>query len=334
MYGKKIFGTLFLLWLMLFLGGCLTGDRKPVIEEDQKVNIEMKRYGRALFEIDRNNIGKELKRLSEDYYFFIGDSYLDTLSIIQISEFLYDPLNMEIAEYCLEKYDDTDSIQDALNRAFSYYRYYFPGAGIPRVYTYISGLNYESPVNLVDTVLIIALDMYLGPDFKPYSMVGIPFYQVRRMNAQSIVPDCFREIAYQRHSSGMKPETLLDNMIFHGKALLFLDLILPDTPDEILIGYAPEQYRWAEENESNLWAFLIENDLLYSTKYHEVNKLIQDGPFTSGFGKSSPAMLGRWLGWQIMKSYSEKHPEKTLEEIMMATDAAGILRDSGYRPGR
>jgi len=321
--------------LILILPGCQNKDQRLRLDDDEKVTIDFKRYGEALFTMDLNEIGSELERLSGDFFFFIGEEYKDTLSIIQIAEFLHDPLNMEIADFYLQKYRDTDSLEDALNEAFSYYHHYFPDAVMPTVYTYLSGLNYENPVDLIDdSVMIIALDMYLGKDFDPYKRVGLSYYQVLRMDSPYILTDCFKEISARRHLDNSKLKTLLDHMIYQGKVLLFLDYMLPDVPDEVKIGYSSDQFQWAKANEPDLWAFLIENDLLYTTRYFEINKLMQDGPFTNGFGKESPARLGQWLGWYIVKSYADNHPEMHLEEILGSSDSGEILRESGYRPGR
>jgi hypothetical protein len=332
---KNVFfiGTSLVAFLFV-LNSCLNRSSGPGSVDPEPVDVSLKQYGKALFDIDQENISTELKNLSGDFFFFIGDSYDDTLSIIQIMEFLNDPLNMEIAYYCNQKYPDIEFLREQLNTGFGYYHHYYPEESVPEIYTYISGLNYENPVSYADSVLIIALDMYLGDEFLPYRNVGIPFYRVQRMDAPFIAPDCFKEFAVQRHIKQTSGHTLLDEMIYHGKVLLFLDYMLPDVADEFKIGYTSGQKQWVEDNESSLWSFLIENDLLFTSRYYEINKLIQDGPFTTGFGKESPAMLGRWLGWQIMRSYAEKHPEKSLEELMLQPDPAEILGNSGYRPGR
>jgi hypothetical protein len=78
----------------------------------------------------------------------------------------------------------------------------------------------------------------------------------------------------------------------------------------------------------------VNNELFYSSSYPEINKMIQDGPFTSSFGQDSPAMTGRWLGWQIIRKYAEKNPGLTLKEILENSDSQGILQGSGYKPKR
>ena len=332
---KRKTALLFLILLVVSLQwGCNTNPYKADISDIDIEPVQIHRYGKSLFEMDKSNVGKGLEELSDRFRFFLGDNYRDTLGIIQISEFINDPFNLKIADECLKQYPDLNAIEEDFTEAFSYFKYHFPEKEIPEVYSYISGLSYENPAGYYDSVLILALDLYLGKDFDGYRQVGLPFYQVRRMEPHSILPDCFTEMAMASFAEPGSMNTLLDRMVYYGKVLYFLDNMLPETPDEHKIGFTPEQLQWCIENENELWSFIINNDLLYSSDYHKINQLIQDGPFTNGFGKESPAMTGRWLGWQIVREYALNNPKMPLEKILQNTDSQGILQSSGYKPKR
>lgn len=320
--------------VLLFIAGCKTNPYKADISDIDIEEIEIKRYGKALFEMDRSDVGGELVRMADDFRFFLGDNYRDTLGIIQINEFINDPVNRMVAGECLGQYPSLAELEASFTEAFRYHRYHYPEKPVPQVYTYISGLNYESPAAYYDSVMIIALDLYLGEDFEPYRQVGLPQYRIKRMNRQSILPDCFRHMAATAHIEPGRLNTLLDRMVYHGKILFFVDNMLPDTPDEVKIGFTPEQLEWCRQNESNIWSFIINNELLYSTDYHKINSLIQDGPFTAAFGNESPAMTGRWLGWQIVRNYAKENPGLSLQQIMDDPDSQGVLQNSGYKPKR
>jgi len=113
---------------------------------------------------------------------------------------------------------------------------------------------------------------------------------------------------------------------------LYLDAVLPQTPDSLKICYPARKLEWAQKNEANIWAFLVGNQLLYTTDYQTQSSLIQDGPFTTGFSKESPSRLGVFIGWQIMHSYLRRHPETSLEQLLQITDSQKILQESGYKP--
>jgi hypothetical protein len=202
------------------------------------------------------------------------------------------------------------------------------------VYTYVSGLLYESPVAYLDSILIIGLDMFLGWDFEPYRAAGIPVYISKRMEPQYIVPECARQIVMANFPETDVRKTFLDIMIYHGKVLYAMDLYLPGTADSIKIGYTRDQMKWAEENEFSVWRLFIDREMLYRTEAFMINRFIQDGPFTTGLPEGSPAMLGRYIGWQIVRKYMDKNPGPSLQELLNETDYQLILSRSGYKPKR
>jgi hypothetical protein len=71
---------------------------------------------------------------------------------------------------------------------------------------------------------------------------------------------------------------------------------------------------------------------LYSKDYQTQTKLIQDGPFTTGFGNESPSRLGVFIGWEIVVAYLKNNPDVTLEEVLKMTDSQKLLQNSGYKP--
>lgn len=329
---KTVIPALFLAFLLTV--SCNQNPYKVDLSDIDPEPVKIHRYGKALFEMDRSDVGAGLENLAGEFSIFLGENYKDTLGIIQISEFINDPFNRKVAEACFETYPDLQYLEDDFTKAFRYYRYHFKGSQVPEVFSYVSGLGYEASPAYYDSVLIFALDLYLGEDFEDYRNIGLPYYMVRRMNPDAILPDCFKEIAVSSHIPEGNKVTLLDWMIYHGKILFFLDNMLPEVTDEVKIGYTKEQLDWCIGNENRIWSFLVNSELFYSSSYPEINKMIQDGPFTSSFGQDSPAMTGRWLGWQIIRKYAEKNPGLPLKEILENIDSQGILQGSGYKPKR
>ena len=77
---------------------------------------------------------------------------------------------------------------------------------------------------------------------------------------------------------------------------------------------------------------LIDQELLYSSDPLVIRKYMQDGPFTAGLPEGSPAMLGKWVGWQIVRNYMQKNDDVTLSNLFGVTDSQVILSQSGYKP--
>ncbi|MDX9906557.1 MAG: hypothetical protein RBS55_08240 [Bacteroidales bacterium] len=319
--------------LLISAAGCGPNPNKGQIPETRIQKIKVKNYGQALFSLDPMNVKQGLDSLSSEFSIFTGVDP-DTLQALQIREFIMDPLNRELAAGCAEKFPSLEFLNIELTDCFAAVKRADTTFNIPEVYTYVSGLIYESPVEYADSVMVIAMDLFLGWDYQPYRAAGIPVYMTRRMERQNIVPECARQIAISKIPTRFEPKTLLDFMILHGKVLYALDKYLPGTPDSLKMGYTSDQSAWCNSNEANIWRMLIDQEVLYSTESFANNRFIMDGPFTSGLPDGAPAMLGRWIGWQIIRSYMMKNPGISLEELFAQNDSQAILSNSGYKPKR
>jgi gliding motility-associated lipoprotein GldB len=330
--GKIFAGIGFL--LVLLVAGCNENSSRPDVSGIDINPVKISRYERALFGINFADLPAGLDAIHQEYRFFLGDQYRDTLNLIRLNNFLRDPIIIGVYQQSEKVFPDLLPLENQLAQAFRYWKYYFPEAKQPKVYSFISGFYYESPIELYDSVLIISLDLFLGPDYEPYRAIGLPQYMIRRMGPEFLAPDCMKQIAISMLPESTSDRTLLDQMILHGKILYFLDQVLPEAPDSLKSGFTASEEKWSRENERMLWSLMIDNDLLYSTDPVMINKYIQDGPFTSGLPEESPAMLGRWLGWQIVRSYMKKNSGTTLKELFAMTDSQQILSDSRYKPAK
>jgi hypothetical protein len=123
-------------------------------------------------------------------------------------------------------------------------------------------------------------------------------------------------------------------MIYNGKIMYFMDKILPDAGDTLKISYTRDQLKWCTDFEPKIWAYFLEENLLYETDYPKIQKYLTEAPFTPGLGErnESAPKLAVWTGWQIVRAYMDKHPEVTLQQLMANKDAQKILNESKYRP--
>ena len=243
-----------------------------------------------------------------------------------------DPVLQEVALATDTVFPDTKEFEKELNDAWRHYQYYYPEASVPMVFSYISGLDFEYPIQLHEGILLIALDMYLGKDYTTYGEARIPQYRIRRATHEHLIRDVMMETGNMIPSKYKEENILLDQIIEKGKLLYFLDATLPDIHDTIKIGYSEAQLKWCKENEPNLWAFIIENELLFSSDYEKTQKLIIDAPFTSYFPDGSPGRTGWWVGWQIVRNFMDKNADVTIPKLMEELTARQILDNSSYNP--
>ena len=232
-------------------------------------------------------------------------------------------------------YPNMDAQNASLTQAFKYIKYYYPQKKLPKVYAYFSG--FQAQTSIGDGYFAVGLDLFLGADsrFYPALTNAFPHYLSRHFTPENITPRVVEGIARE----DMFPEddnnkSMLEKMVYNGKIMYFMDQILPDVGDTTKIGYSTQQLKWCADFKGKIWAYFLEENLLYETDYPKIQKYFTEAPFTPGLGEKneSAPKLAVWTGWQIVREYMDKHPEVTLPQLMAEKDAQKILNQSKYRP--
>lgn len=295
--------------------------------------VQIHRYDLDLFRLDVKDLQAGLERLRPSYRFFLDTDLSDTARLAEMKNYLLNPRNKDFYLAVERRYQDVGMIEAGLTDAFRHYYYYFPGSRLPRVYAYISGGEYNFPVQLADSVMLIGLDNYLGKEFKPYVADGLPAYRVERMNPDRVVPDCMLALINSSVRPGQLPgNNLLEQMIEAGKVIYLLEAMIPGYPDHHIIGYTEKQQAWINKNEGYVWAAIIDNKLLFSTDGKIIRSFMADGPFTAEFSQESPPRLGEWIGWQIIRKYMFRNSDVSLPALLKERDVQKILDGSKYKP--
>ncbi|MEG2666000.1 MAG: hypothetical protein RSA02_03175, partial [Bacteroidales bacterium] len=162
-----------------------------------------------------------------------------------------------------------------------------------------------------------------------YNSVGIPRYISSRCIPEYLVPDVMRSIATRLIRKGNPSSNLLEEIIYQGKILFFLNEVLPEVSNEIKLAYTPEQLSWSETHEKEVWQYLMKENLLYETNLFKVKYFVNDGPGNLLFD-GAPPRLTQYLGWQIVKKYMKKH--KNNWNSLLQEPAQKILKESSYKP--
>ena len=332
----RIIQNIFLFVLLaLLIGGCTrNGSEQWIIPSDaeKSIPVSIHRYGKTLFSLDTANLLQGLNQIQPDYQAFIGNNFSDPNQFRQLYQFVTDTQLIHLNKKTQAVFTDLKPLEAEISTSFGRLHYFFPDLPIPTVYSYVSGMYYENPVEVHDTLMVIALDVYLGADFELYRNLGLPQYRIRRMTPDYVTNDVMKAIYNAGINPKFKQKTLLDRMIGAGKIMVYLDAVLPQVPDTIKIGYTTKQWNWMEENKENVWAFMVKNQLFYSSDYDTQTKLIQEAPFTTGFSNESAPRVGIWLGWQIVRAYHENNPNTSLSTLISNPDSQEILQKSGYKP--
>ena len=320
------------------LSSC-TCKRNNSVNEKNKVNIKVVRFEKDLFAVNPNNIANEIPKLKSKYGEFFD---LFSYKIIQLGSpenpkypaalktFITDSyMNFDYNEV-MKIFPTVAPLERDLNDAFDRYHQFFPNKKIPKVFTCISGWNQS--VITTDTILAIALDKYLGRKNDIYKRLTLDYYMCYAMQKEYILPDCMRDWGYTEFGSKDTVMNVLGNMLYEGKIIYFMKQLLPSLNDSIIFAFSPQQLKWCKSNSAQMWTFLIEHKILFSTEMLTIRKLIYPAPFTNFFTKESPGRAVVWIGYKIVDEYMKHNKNISLPKLMQNSNYQEILRESEYKP--
>jgi hypothetical protein len=325
---------------MFLLVSC-ADQLKKSIPQEKRVTIELLRFEQDLFRlpVDRDSMIAGIEGLAQTYGEFLSIFNTAVLNVPDMKDPLYpDVLDTYLADRsintiklaCDSLFSNLSPFQENLSEAFSLYHAEFPGKAIPRVVTFISGLN-QSFVSS-DSLLGIALDKYLGCNHPIYGQAFLPLYQRHNMVPERMVPDCIRAWALTEFPAGDSVKNILDHILYEGRILCFQEQLIPGIPDTLLCGFTKEQMKWCNNYENRMWTYLVEKKVIFQTDAFTIAKFVQDGPFTKDFSNESPARAAVWIGYRIVNAYMKRHPELSLEQLMKIQNCYSLLEGSGYNP--
>lgn len=321
MYYDFMKNILSILALTLLISCSTKSDVEKEIEKIP-IDIEILRFDKVFGTAKVSDLA-ELKR---NYSSFFPKQYHDSIWIQKMQDTLQKQLYAEV----IKKYPSEEKLQDDLEYLFQHIKYYFPQISTPLVVTSTSDVDYRNKIILSDSLLIIGLDTYLGSGHFFYE--GIPIYVSQNLKETQIVSDV-SSIYAQKLVPRPRQRTFLSQMIYYGKTLYLKDLWMTSAPDSEKIGYTNEEFLWVEENEVEIWRNFVENEFLFNTNTKLVSRFISPAPFSKFYleiDNDSPGMVGRYIGWEIVRSYME-HNSVTLQE-MLTQNADEIFNKSKYKP--
>jgi gliding motility-associated lipoprotein GldB len=311
----------FVVVLCLFFLSC---DQKSKVEkavEEIPVDVKVERFDKVFFETKPQDLAKVKKQ----YPFFFPAGNDDNVWLNKMQ----DPIWREVYTEVEKKYSNFEPVREEFNALFQHVKYYFPETKIPKVITVIGEMDYNAKAIYADSLVIVALELYLGKNHKFYEF---PNYLKENFEEKQIMPDVVSSFSFRKIPASAD-RTLLSQMIFEGKQLYAKDLLLPNYTDAEKMGYTPEQIKWCEENEEYMWRHFIEKEMLYSEDPKLNTRFIAPAPFSKFYleiDNDSPGRVGAWIGWQVVRSFM-KNNNVTLPELLK-TNAKEIFEKSKYKP--
>ena len=252
-----------------------------------------------------------------------------------------DSLTRDIDAYWSSKDPEIAEAKLQLNEVLSRYRSlvqnatHIPADSLPPLPVPVGMVRlFQYQCVLSDSNLWIGLDLFMKEDYRYYPTVDqLYLYQRRRTHPRHLPVAVARTLSedlvdtYQPAAVGGK---LLDRVLREGRVMACLRWLLPETPDSLLLGYQPEQWKWILQNENQVWKQMIRQQVLFSEDPLVTSRYISDGPFTSGLDPSSPPALGRFFGDRIVQKWLSQ--QKNLSAwLKQEPNSESFLQASGYR---
>jgi hypothetical protein len=247
-----------------------------------------------------------------------------------MSRFLTYKPNREVVDSVRAVFGDDEWLKKQLEQAFKYQKYYFPDAIVPQIYLHISGFNQSVVID--SSWVSVSAEKYLGAGCVFYEWLSVPLYLRRGMQPDKVVPDIMKAIAISNYVYNDSVDNLLNQMVYNGKILYYVQRMVPGLPDSLLFDYTQQQLEWAEDNESKMWATLVEKKHLFSNDRMTMQRYVGEAPFSYYFGQESPGRIGNYFGLKIVNSFMAKHDEVTLPQLMQMSDGQALFTQAGYQP--
>ena len=327
-----------ILVLTVLSQGCRQEPYQTDIDKIE-MDLQISRFEVDLFSLDFDSISAAIPELKDRYGDFfdifnyriinIGGSDMVTYPDY-LQRFLTDYLNNEVHQVTMKVFPDLKYLESQLNDAFRRYHFHFPDMPVPQVYSFISRFNQS--IITSDGLLAVGLDNYLGRETEFYKRLAKHQYQINNMYPAKIPSDCLLGWGNTEFEFNDSVDNVLSNMIYHGRNAYFTKWMLPEQPDSLIMGYTAEQMRFCRNNESRIWEYMVEENVLFESDRMTVQKFTGSGPFTSDFTRESPARAAVWLGWRIVEGYMRHNTSVSLKDLMNENDYQKILTLSKYNP--
>lgn len=311
-----------MLFLVLILVACNSQSKEA--EEIEKIAVDLKitRFDKKFAKVNAEN----LSRLKNEYPYLFPERFTDSMWIAKANDTIQQELNEEVEK----AFPNFSAEEDGLYGLFQHTKYYFPSFEIPHVITITSDVDYRNKALLTPDYLFISLDTYLGKEHPFY--MGLQEYLKKNFEKDQILPDVANEIA-KVYVPQPDSKTFLAHMLYYGKILYLKDLLLPKTADEDKIGYSEEELEWAIANEEEVWRYFVEREVIFNTDSDLYSRFLYPAPFSKFYlelDAESPAKLGQFIGWQMIRQYMDKN-EVSVQE-MLDTKAETIFNKANYKP--
>lgn len=305
-------------------------------------NGEIHRLDKTVFSLGDNMDQSNLVALQGEFDGFLN-IYLK--QIMQVGEaenamtaslfqrFVTDPNWIELQSLIESKYPNLDKESAELENAFKRYAILFNDSNLPTLVAYNSGFNVG--IYPDKEFLGIGLEWYCGNDLGIFNRLPpdlFPQYKRDKMMPEYMTINALKGWLFVKYQDKLNGQSLLNRMVFSGKINYIAAALHQNLSHRIILNYSEQQLEWCDNQEYEVWKFMLENDLIFSEEAMAVNKMMNDGPFTPGMPPESPGGVGNYIGYEMVKALMDRNDNLTLPDLLNMKNDREFLKN--YKPGR
>jgi len=161
---------------------------------------------------------------------------------------------------------------------------------------------YQQSVMVADTVILVALNPYLGADYPGYS--SFPLH-IRRLKSSDRLPldvaEAWTASVYPFADDTPSP-TVAQEIAWQGAVLANVADMLGIDDGAFLMGWTDDEWNEAVMNEGEAWRRLVGQGLLFSDNPETSLRLTGQSPSTPDISPDAPGRLGRFIGLRMVRA--------------------------------
>lgn len=203
----------------------------------------------------------------------------------------------------------------------------------------VDGIRFASvvwgkPYSVVplDSVMLIALNHYLGPEHESYAHMTA--YRRAEKDPKYLPYDVASALAAYgagEFSTKSNP-TVLNNLLYEGALVEARMRLVPNANLADALGYAPETLAELKANLPAIKTEMARRRVLYDTDPDLINRLFAGAASSPLLDGTAPGRAARYVGYTLVRRYADEHPKATLRDLLSPDfyDNPAIIQEIGF----
>ncbi len=200
----------------------------------------------------------------------------------------------------------------------------YPDVRFPdEIYAVVS--PYSQSIMIADSVMLLALNHYLGADYAGYE--GMPAEQRVLKTASNIPADIAEALIRAKYPfGGDEWSPMCAKMLYEGGVAAAVKRVAA-VGSPVAVGVSEDNFEILKDNEERIWRSMVEGGILFSTSPRLADELLKAYP-----SRKYPVRSGRFIGWKMAESAIREgvSPVALLSPDFYLSDNALVA--TGYSP--